>query len=77
MSFPRVLTATEMKRVRCFSAIHVVSDGAGWDGGGGSRNTHHNFFRRSSLQFNKENFKVEINNFGEYEEPILVLLQSR
>ena len=75
-SIPRVLTATEMKRVRCFSAIHVVSDGAGWVGGAAA-GTRHNFFRRSSLQFNKGNFKVEINNFGKYVEPILVLLQSR
>ena len=44
--------------------------------GGGSGNTT-TFLSRSVLQFNKGNFKVEINNFGKYEEPILVLLQNR
>ena len=72
-SFPHVLTATEMKRVRCFSAIHAVSDGAEWGAAAGTKT----FPRLSSLQFNKGNFKVEINNFGKYEEPILVLLQNR
>ena len=51
MSFPRVLTATEMKRVRCFSAIHVVSDGAGWDGGAaaGTRTTTFSVAPRCNL----------------------------
>ena len=69
-----MLTVTEMKRVRCFSAIRAVSDGAGW---GRWREHHTTFLSRSTLQFNKGNFKVEINNFGKYEEPILVLLQNR
>ena len=70
-SIPRVLTATEMKRVRCFSAIRAVI--MELDGGGNTTT----FLNRSVLQFNKGNFKVEINNFGKYEEPILVLLQNR